>query len=95
MGRYVSSDVVGWRIFSFLIHERHPTVGHLAVHLESVLVLSPLIHDLRPRNIYTSLAVTPGPDRVPIQRPSVPSFASVVGQTEKFLPCLRSWGQTH
>ncbi|VEN40881.1 unnamed protein product, partial [Callosobruchus maculatus] len=35
MGRYVSSNEAMWRIFSFAIHERHPTVIHLAVHLEN------------------------------------------------------------
>lgn len=35
MGRYVSSNEPMWRIFSFPIHERHPTVVHLAVHLEN------------------------------------------------------------
>ncbi|VEN49979.1 unnamed protein product [Callosobruchus maculatus] len=34
-GRYVSSNEAMWRIFSFAIHERHPTVIHLAVHLEN------------------------------------------------------------
>jgi len=35
MGRYVSSNEAVWRIFSFPMHERHPTVVHLAVHLEN------------------------------------------------------------
>ena len=35
MGRYVSSNEAIWRIFSFAIHERHPTVVHLAVYLEN------------------------------------------------------------
>lgn len=35
MGRYVSTNEAIWRIFSFAIHERHPTVVHLAVHLEN------------------------------------------------------------
>lgn len=35
IGRYVSSNEAIWRIFSFAIHERHPTVVHLAVHLEN------------------------------------------------------------
>lgn len=36
MGRYVSSsNEAFWRIVSFPIHERHPTVVHLAVHLEN------------------------------------------------------------
>ena len=35
MGRYVSSNEALWCIF-FPIHERHPTVVHLAVHLERV-----------------------------------------------------------
>lgn len=35
MGRYISSNEAVWRIFSFPIHERYPTVVHLAVHLEN------------------------------------------------------------
>ena len=35
MRRYTSSNKAMWHIFSFLIHERHPTVVHLAVHLEN------------------------------------------------------------
>ncbi|XP_026467790.1 uncharacterized protein LOC113371378 [Ctenocephalides felis] len=35
MGRYVSSNEAIWRIFSFPIHERHPSEVHLAVHLEN------------------------------------------------------------
>lgn len=35
MGRYVNCNEAIWRIFSFAIHERHPTVVHLAVHLEN------------------------------------------------------------
>ncbi|GFR25386.1 helitron_like_N domain-containing protein [Trichonephila clavata] len=35
MGRCVSSNEAVWRIFSFPIHERHPSVVHLAVHLEN------------------------------------------------------------
>ncbi|CAG9764525.1 unnamed protein product [Ceutorhynchus assimilis] len=35
LGRYVSSNEAVWRILSFAIHERHPTVVHLAVHLEN------------------------------------------------------------
>ena len=35
LGRYVSSNEAVWRILSFPIHERHPTVVHLAVHLEN------------------------------------------------------------
>ncbi|XP_067635181.1 uncharacterized protein [Eurosta solidaginis] len=34
LGRYVSCNEAIWRLFSFPIHERHPTVVHLAVHLE-------------------------------------------------------------
>lgn len=33
MGRYISSNEALWRILSFPIHERHPAVVHLAVHL--------------------------------------------------------------
>ena len=35
MGRYISSNEAIWRIFAFHIHERYPTVVHLAVHLEN------------------------------------------------------------
>ena len=35
VGRYISSNEAVWRILSFPIHERHPTVVHLAVHLEN------------------------------------------------------------
>ena len=35
VGRYISSGEAVWRIFSFPIHERYPTVQHLAVHLEN------------------------------------------------------------
>lgn len=35
MGRYVNCNEALWRIFSFAIHERYPTVVHLAVHLEN------------------------------------------------------------
>lgn len=35
MGRYISTNEAIWRILSFQIHERHPTVVHLAVHLEN------------------------------------------------------------
>ena len=33
MGRHVSSKEAMWRIFSFPIHERHPTVVNIFVHL--------------------------------------------------------------
>lgn len=35
LGRYISSNEGVWRILSFPIHERYPTVVHLAVHLEN------------------------------------------------------------
>ncbi|XP_041451493.1 uncharacterized protein LOC121405025 [Drosophila obscura] len=35
MGRYISSNEAVWRILSFPIHDRHPTVVHLAVHPEN------------------------------------------------------------
>jgi ATP-dependent DNA helicase PIF1 len=35
VGRYVSCNETIWRIFSFPIHERHPTVVHFSVHLEN------------------------------------------------------------
>ena len=34
-GRYICSSEALWRIFSFPIHERYPTVVHLSVHLEN------------------------------------------------------------
>ena len=34
-GRYISSSEAVWRILGFPIHERFPTVIHLAVHLEN------------------------------------------------------------
>ncbi|UYV84577.1 hypothetical protein LAZ67_X002675 [Cordylochernes scorpioides] len=35
LGRYISSNESVWRILSFPIHERHPNVVHLSVHLEN------------------------------------------------------------
>ncbi|XP_052740613.1 uncharacterized protein LOC128198563 [Bicyclus anynana] len=35
LGRYISSNEAVWRILSFPMHERHPVVVHLAVHLEN------------------------------------------------------------
>lgn len=35
MGRYISSNEAVWRILSFPIHNRYPTVVHLSVHLEN------------------------------------------------------------
>ncbi|GFT93446.1 ATP-dependent DNA helicase [Trichonephila clavipes] len=35
LGCYISSNEAVWCILSFPIHERHPTVIHLAVHLEN------------------------------------------------------------
>lgn len=35
LGRYVSCNEAIWRLFSFPIHERHPTVVQLAVQLEN------------------------------------------------------------
>lgn len=34
-GRYVSSNEAVWRLLSFPLHERYPSVTHLAVHLEN------------------------------------------------------------
>ncbi|XP_044588813.1 uncharacterized protein LOC123267994 [Cotesia glomerata] len=34
-GRYISSSEAVWRIFRFPIHDRFPSVMHLAVHLEN------------------------------------------------------------
>lgn len=34
-GRYISSSEAVWRILGFPVHERYPTVVHLAVHLEN------------------------------------------------------------
>jgi hypothetical protein len=35
IGRYISSNEAVWRILNFPIHERHPTMVHLSVHLEN------------------------------------------------------------
>ncbi|XP_055923265.1 uncharacterized protein LOC129953811 [Eupeodes corollae] len=35
MGRYISSNEAVWRIMSFSMHEIHPVVVYLAVHLEN------------------------------------------------------------
>ncbi|XP_049315847.1 uncharacterized protein LOC125779250 [Bactrocera dorsalis] len=35
MGRYISTNEAVWRNLSFPIHDRHPVVVHLAVHLEN------------------------------------------------------------
>ncbi|XP_055924554.1 uncharacterized protein LOC129956648 [Argiope bruennichi] len=35
MGRYISSNEAIWHILSFPIHERDPSVQHLAIHLEN------------------------------------------------------------
>ncbi|XP_063980943.1 uncharacterized protein LOC135164482 [Diachasmimorpha longicaudata] len=35
MGRYISSSKAIWHILSFPIHERDPSVQHLAIHLEN------------------------------------------------------------
>lgn len=35
IGRYISSNEAVWRILGFRIHERYPSVVHLAVHLEN------------------------------------------------------------
>lgn len=34
-GRYICSSEAFWRIFGFSIHERYPSIMHLAVHLEN------------------------------------------------------------
>lgn len=34
-GRYISTSEAVWRLLEFPIHDRHPTVLHLAVHLEN------------------------------------------------------------
>ena len=34
-GRYISTSEAVWRLLEFPIHERYPTVVHLAVHLEN------------------------------------------------------------
>ena len=64
-------------------HHRHTSVklfgrspwlnGHRRQHT-IVLLLSPWIHGLRPRKLYTSVAGTPAPVWVLTQRPLVPSF---------------------
>ena len=35
MARYISSNEAVWRLLNFPMHERYPTVTHLAVHLEN------------------------------------------------------------
>ena len=35
VGRYISSNEAFWRIFGFPIHERHPAIQQLSVHLEN------------------------------------------------------------
>lgn len=35
LGRYISSNEAVWRILGFSVHERFPTITHLAVHLEN------------------------------------------------------------
>ncbi|XP_070203407.1 uncharacterized protein [Littorina saxatilis] len=35
LGRYISSNEAAWKTLGFPIHERHPTVVHLSVHLEN------------------------------------------------------------
>lgn len=34
-GRYVDSNMAAWRLFKFPLHERHPAVSRLHVHLEN------------------------------------------------------------
>lgn len=34
-GRYICSSEAVWRILSFEVHDRSPTIVHLAVHLEN------------------------------------------------------------
>lgn len=34
-GRYICTSEAFWRIFNFEIHDRDPTVKHLAVHLKN------------------------------------------------------------
>ena len=58
---------------AFLVAASPRLHGHRRQH-PSVLPLSPWIHGLRPRKIYTSVVVTPAPFRVPNQRALVPSF---------------------
>lgn len=35
LGRYISSSEAFWMFFSFKVHDRYPSVEHLAVHLEN------------------------------------------------------------
>ena len=34
-GRYISTSEAMWRLLEFPIHNQHPTLVHLAVHLEN------------------------------------------------------------
>ena len=45
--------------------------------------------DCHQKCCFTNVPMTPVPVRVPIQRPLVPSFTSVVGWVENFSPLLR------
>lgn len=35
IGRYISTNEAVWKILGFPLHQRHPVVQHLAVHLEN------------------------------------------------------------
>ena len=49
-----------------------------------------IIHGLRPRKLYTTVAVTPVPVRVPTQWPLVQSYTSVVGKGYNSSSCPRT-----
>ncbi|GFQ88172.1 uncharacterized protein TNCT_263741 [Trichonephila clavata] len=49
LGNYISNNEAVWRILSFSIHERYPTVVHLAVHLENGQRVYFTSENVRPR----------------------------------------------
>ena len=51
MGCHVSSNEAIWRIFSLPIHEKHPTVFHLPVHLENCQRVNFTTHNVLQRAI--------------------------------------------
>ncbi|GFQ81851.1 ATP-dependent DNA helicase [Trichonephila clavata] len=56
-GRYISSNEAVWRLLNFSIHQRYPTVVHLAVHLEGAKEDS--LEDYEPGQPTANLTDTP------------------------------------